>query len=172
MHILPLHASKDRVLDLVDGSLAFWRARDSLDQTLRESGEHSSYDSSGIHMVIRLPASRTRICSEHAHPCGSGSIPIHTAQHMNAGFARVVGEKRTWLLYSRQFQCFSNSDKQFSRSLAILSAAQTKFRTCPGQSYRKDFTTVGRRTSLAHSALPAGPPSDSVRGHGSPTCKA
>ena len=26
-----------------------------------------------------------------------------------------------WLLYSRQFQCFSNSDKQFSRSLVMLS---------------------------------------------------
>ena len=25
-----------------------------------------------------------------------------------------------WLLYSRQFQCFSNSDKQFSRSLVML----------------------------------------------------
>ena len=26
-----------------------------------------------------------------------------------------------WLLYSRQFQCFSNSDKQLSRSLVMLS---------------------------------------------------
>ena len=30
-----------------------------------------------------------------------------------------------WLLYSRQFQCFSNSARQFSRSLVILWVAKT-----------------------------------------------
>ena len=32
----------------------------------------------------------------------------------------------TWLLYSKQFQCFSNSERQFSRSLVILSGGNSR----------------------------------------------
>ena len=164
---LLLYSGEDGVANFMYGCLALRCTRDGLDETLTKDGciraiaycfrqgcTHKLLKHALVQSTFGFP---TRVVLLH-ELCST--TPIHAVS---------VCVVHTWLCFSRQFQCCSNSAAQLSRIFVILNFEQADValdRKCCVRGYSKENIHTGQW----HISSLSFPPSSSAPGRGSQTC--